>query len=53
MSRTVPTGARPEWPYEPEHSQGYNGEQSVPGSGYGDRHGAPGQEYGGQGYGPQ
>ena len=53
MSRTVPTGARPEWPYEPEHGQGYNGEQSMPGSGYGDRRGAPGQEYDGHGYGPQ
>ena len=52
MSRTVPTGARPEWPYEPEHGQGYNGEQSVPGSGY-DRYAAAGQEYGGQGYDPQ
>jgi hypothetical protein len=51
MSRTVPTGARPEWPHEPERSQGYNGEQSVPGSGYGDRRGAPGPEYGGQAYG--
>ncbi len=58
MSRTVPTGARPEWPYEPEHGRGRNGERSVPGPGYGDGRGAPGQEYGGpehggQGYGNQ
>src|SRR6516225_6110947 len=54
MSRTVPTGARPEWPYEPEHGQGYHGEQSVPGGpGYGDTRGAPGQAYGGQEHGGQ
>ncbi len=53
MSRTVPTGARSEWPYEPEPGNGgYNGEQSVPGAGYGDRRGARGPEQGGQGYGP-
>jgi hypothetical protein len=53
MSRTVPTGAPPEWPYEPEHGQGHTGEQSVPGPGYSDRRGAPGQEYGGQEHGGQ
>ncbi len=52
MSRTVPTGARPEWPHEPERGQGYNGEQSVPGSGYGGRQGVPGPQHGGPAYGP-
>jgi hypothetical protein len=52
MSRSVPTGTPPEWPYEPESGQGYNGERSVPGSGHGDRRGVPGPQHGGQAYGP-
>jgi hypothetical protein len=50
MSRTVPTGARPEWPFEPERGQGHQGKRSVPGPGYGDRRGTPGPERGGQAY---
>jgi hypothetical protein len=59
MSRTVPTGARPEWPHDPEGNQGQTGQQRVPGSGRGDRHGAPpgrrenGQAHNPQGYNPQ
>jgi Phosphodiester glycosidase len=53
MSRTVPTGAAPEWPHEPEGNQGQTGEQRVPGSGYGDRRGAPGPRGNGQAYNPQ
>ena len=65
MSRTVPTGAGPEWPHDPEGNQGQTGDQRVPGSGYGDRRGAPGappealdphgngQAYGPQGYDPR
>ncbi|HEY7260739.1 MAG TPA: phosphodiester glycosidase family protein [Trebonia sp.] len=57
MSRTVPTGARSEWPYEPE-GQGRNGERIVPRAGRGDRRGGAGPEYEGQapgqpGYGGQ
>jgi hypothetical protein len=48
MSRTVPTGARPEWPYEPERGQGRDGERNMPGTGRDDRRG----DYGGQSYGP-
>ena len=59
MSRTVPTGAGPEWPHDPEGDQGQTGDQRVPGSGHGDRRGAPpggrgnGQAYNPQGYNPQ
>ena len=59
MSRTVPTGARPGWPHDPEGNQGQTGQQRVPGSGRGDRRGAPpggrgnGQAYNPQGYNPQ
>src|SRR5215469_5756925 len=61
MSRTVPTGAGPEWPHDPEGNQGQTGDQRVPGSGHGDRRGAPGaldphgngQAYGPQGYDPR
>jgi hypothetical protein len=52
MSRTVPTGARSEWPYEPERGQGRNGERIVPRAGRGDRRGGGGPEYEGQAPGP-
>src|SRR5215510_1065860 len=63
MSRTVPTGAGPEWSHDPEGNQGQTGEQRAPGSGYRDRRGAPralgasdsrgnGQAYHPQGYDP-
>ena len=54
MSRTVPTGARPEWPHDPEGNQGQTGQQRVPGSGHGDRRGVPpGSRGNGQAYNPQ
>ena len=48
MSRAVPTGARSEWPYEPERGQGRDGERNVPGTGRDDRRG----DHSGQSYGP-
>ena len=48
MSRTVPTGGPPEWPYEPERGQGRGGEQNVPAAGRGDSRG--GQARGPAGY---
>src|SRR5580704_15823043 len=48
MSRTVPTGARSEWPYEPERGQGSDGERNVAGTGDDDRRG----DHSGQSYGP-
>jgi hypothetical protein len=54
MSPTVPTGARPEWPHDPEGDQGQTGQQRVPGSGRGDRREAPpGRRENGQAYNPQ
>src|ERR1700751_1350369 len=39
MSRTAPSGARPEWPNEPERGQGRDGERNVPGTGRDDGRG--------------
>ena len=51
MSRTVPSDARQDWPYEGGQDQWYGGGHDVPDSGYGDMTGASAPENDSQGYG--